>query len=193
MHITHALTAMTVTACLLFAPIASRAADPAMQREIQALIASRTDIIGAKPAYMPPVAMEDLADLSPLCAELLRHQRRAEQNPQFGSWQSSMQASGLLDEPQFAILRHAGSFHHYCWGELAQNRYYREVDRQKKKDLAQYAASSYKYVIDHPQYLPGNWPSRVAGSTSLSPIPVFPASMPLQRLKPRNRCAAMCP
>ena len=126
--------------------------------QLDALIKSRMDIVGAKPAYMPPVAIEDLVSLSPLCAELLRNQRISELNPKFGSWLSSMRSSGILDNPEFNILIDAKSFHHYCWGELAQNRYYREVNAQKRKDLAQYAASSYKYVIDHPEYLPGDWP-----------------------------------
>ncbi len=141
----------------LVLPCLAWAAKPG-EHGLDNLIKSRLDIVGATLAYQPAVAFEDLAALSPLCAEQLRHQRISELNPKYGSWLSSIRETNLLEQPEFAILKDAKSFHHYCWGEVAQNRYYREVSAQKKLDLAQYAASSYKYVIDHPEYLPSGWP-----------------------------------
>lgn len=142
-------------ACLLALPSFTWAAKP---DGLDNLIKTRLDIVGATLAYQPAVALDDLAALSPLCAEQLRHQRISELNPKYGSWLSSIRETSLLTQPEFAILRDAKSFHHYCWGEVAQNRYYREASTQKKLDLAQYAASSYKYVIDHPDHLPPGWP-----------------------------------
>ena len=143
-------------ACLCALPTLVGAAKP--DSGLDNLVQSRLDIIGATLAYQPAVAFEDLSALSPVCAEQLRHQRISELNPKYGSWLSSIRETNLLSQPEFAILSDAKSFHHYCWGEVAQNRYFREVSAQKKLDLAKYAASSYKYVIDHPDHLPSGWP-----------------------------------
>ena len=143
-------------ACLCALPTLVWAAKP--NSDLDNLVKSRLDIVGATLAYQPAVAFEDLSALSPVCAEQLRHQRISELNPKYGSWLSSIRETNLLSQPEFAILKDAKSFHHYCWGEVAQNRYYREISAQKKLDLAGYAASSYKYVIDHPGHLPSGWP-----------------------------------
>ena len=123
-----------------------------------ALIASRLDIVGAKIHVHAPVAIADLPTLEPVCELILRYQKRWEDNPSLGIWYIQLKDSPLLDLPQNNIAKGVDSFHHYCWGEVVRNRYFSETDPRKRKELAEYAMSGSKYIIDHPQFRPQNWP-----------------------------------
>ena len=118
----------------------------------------RLDVIGAKVHGEPYVGLNDLAALEPACVLVLRYFKREQDNPQLGVWYEQLKGSPLLDMPQHHIAKGALSFHHYCWAEVVRNRYYRESDGNKKRELADYVPNAYKWMIDHPEYLPGDWP-----------------------------------
>ena len=121
------------------------------------VIVSRLDIVGAKIHGQPPIAIADLPALEPACELVLRYLKRWDDNPSLGIWYIQLKNSPLLDLPENNIAKDAVSFHHYCWGEVGRNRYYLETDTRKKKELAEYAMSGSKYVIDHPEFRPQNW------------------------------------
>lgn len=134
----------------------SLAADTASVSSHKALITSRLDLIGTKVYLLSPVGIDDLATIDPACVERLRLAKLLFDQP------THTEAEGAviierLKRPENRIAN-IGSYHHYCWGQVAQNRYYRETDLQKRKDLALYAASGYKYVIDHTESIPKDWP-----------------------------------
>lgn len=120
--------------------------------------ADRLDVIGAKVHGQPPVTFNDLQAIEPACVLVLRHVKREQDNPELGVWYEQLKNSPLLDLPENQIAKGALSFHHYCWGEIVRNRFYRETDANKRKELAEYAMSGSKYVIDFPQYRSPNWP-----------------------------------
>lgn len=130
----------------------------AAANSISPLVASRFDIVGSKLHGQPPVAIADLQAMEPACELVLRYQKRWDDNPNLGIWYIQLKNSPLLDLPENNIAKDAVSFHHYCWGEVVRNRYYRETDAKKRKELAEYAMSGSKYVIDHPEFRPQQWP-----------------------------------
>lgn len=73
-------------------------------------------------------------------------------------WYDMVRNHPLLDDPRYAILRGADSLHHYCRGQAAKIRYFKERDAVMKKRLLEYMVSEYTFMIDHPRYLQNNWP-----------------------------------
>ncbi len=124
------------------------------------IIKSRLDIVGAQLHGQPPVGINDLAAMEPVCALILRHQKLHNDNPSLGKgiWYVQLQGSSLLDLPENNIAKGVFSFHHYCWGEVVRNRAFQEANAKKRRELAEYAMSGSKYVIDHPEFRPQNWP-----------------------------------
>ena len=114
--------------------------------------------LGAPVEGIEPLGVNDIFLLEPVCALIFKHYNLLKQNPRVGQWYIQLKGSPLLNLPEYNIAKGAISFHHYCWSKVAENRYYREMNPVKRKGLADYAADNYKFVLDHPEYRPANWP-----------------------------------
>lgn len=93
----------------------------------------------------------DVNALSPVCQLIALYNLREFWYPQLGN-------SPLLDRPGYSIAKGVSSFHHFCRGEIARGRYYRERDRDKRQHYAKLVVSEISYVIDHADGRPDDWP-----------------------------------
>jgi tetratricopeptide (TPR) repeat protein len=75
-----------------------------------------------------------------------------------GQWFDMVRGHPLLDVPRYQILKGADSLHHYCRGQAAEIRYFKERDPVMKRRLLEEMIGEYVFMIGHPQYLPKNWP-----------------------------------
>lgn len=114
--------------------------------------------LGAPVYGIEPIGIKDIPFLEPVCALIFKHFNLLEKDRRLGQWYVQLKGSALLNLPENNIAKGANSFHHYCWAKVAEYRYYREMNPMKKAGLAQYAASNYKFIIDHPEYRPARWP-----------------------------------
>jgi tetratricopeptide (TPR) repeat protein len=72
-------------------------------------------------------------------------------------WYDMVRNHPLLNDPRYAILRGADSLHHYCRGQAAKIRFFKERNSVMKRRLLEYMVGEYIFMINHPQYLPKNW------------------------------------
>ncbi|MBI5430589.1 MAG: hypothetical protein HY938_09050 [Nitrosomonadales bacterium] len=114
--------------------------------------------LGAEVNGIEPVGVADILYLEPVCALIFKHSNLLQKNHSLQQWYLQLKGSPLLDMPENNIAKGVSSFHHYCWSKVAENRYYRETNRMKKAGLSKYAANNYKFVIDHSEYRPVDWP-----------------------------------
>lgn len=119
---------------------------------------SPMEAIGAPVHNQPPVGIDDLKALEPVCVLVLAYLKRYEENPKLGYWFVQLKDSPLLDLPEYRIAKGATSFHHVCWSEVNRYRYYKKTNRLARLHQAGTVSGGYKFVIDHPEYLPKNWP-----------------------------------
>lgn len=119
---------------------------------------SPMEALGADIPHQPPVGIDDLKTLEPVCVLILAYLKRHDENPKLGYWFVQLKDSPLLDLPEYRIAKGAISFHHYCWSEVNRFRNYRITNRVKRLNQAKVVSGGFKFMVDHPEYLPKNWP-----------------------------------
>lgn len=75
-----------------------------------------------------------------------------------GMWYELTRNHPILNDPRYHILKGADSIHHYCRGQAAKIRYFRERDRFMQRRLLEEMIGEYEFMINNPQWLPPNWP-----------------------------------
>lgn len=119
---------------------------------------AQIETLGAHIHLQPPVDIGDIKLIEPVCVLILAYEKRGDDNPSLGYWYPQLKNSPLLDLPEYRMAKDASSLHHYCWAEVLRYRYYRETKAGVRRSLARAITGGYKFVIDHPEYLPKNWP-----------------------------------
>lgn len=97
------------------------------------------------------VTASDAAIVEPACVLVLTN--GAEQK----MWYEVVLGSPLLDLPQYNMAKNAVSLHHYCYAEIARNKYFMVSDKKKKSELVEIMLSDYKFMVTETKYLPKDW------------------------------------
>lgn len=114
--------------------------------------------LGARVIGLEPLEINEVMFLEPVCVLIFKHYNLYDKDNSLQQWYIQLKGSPLLEMPENNIAKGVSSFHHYCWSKVAENRYYREMNPMKKAGLSKYAANNYKFVIDHSEYRPADWP-----------------------------------
>lgn len=97
------------------------------------------------------VTETDAAILEPVCVLVLTN------GTGHKYWYDVLAGNPILDLPQFNMAKNAVSLHHYCYAELARNKYFTARDKKKKGELVGIMISDYKFMVTAPEYLPKDW------------------------------------
>lgn len=74
-------------------------------------------------------------------------------------WYHMVRDNPILNDPRYYILKDAISLHHFCRGQAAKIRYFKERDPVlKKRLLHEHMIGENVFMISHPEWLPKNWP-----------------------------------
>lgn len=101
-----------------------------------------------------PILEQDVKFLEPVCKLIIANDSGEIDN----HWWNRLDYSGLLDKPEYVIARGVRSFHHYCWGQISQARMFRARSKQQRISYGIRAVDDYRFVLEHPDYLPPGWP-----------------------------------
>jgi hypothetical protein len=115
-------------------------------------IPTRESLVGGMTQRMT-LTSEDVRVMEPVCVLILGYMVDGG-----GFWYQRLANNPIMNKPEYVIARGAQSFHHYCWAEIARNRFYRAKDKASRDALVQSAIGDMLFVTSKRAYLPANWP-----------------------------------